>query len=123
MKISFVALCGILGATALAVAEPAETRVTPTEDLGVVTMVDANANTFIVTTPGRNEPVTYGYSKTTEVVDEAGNPIPWGIVKKKTPVKVYFQIIGGEKVATKLVVKPLPLPALEQTTTTTTGPE
>jgi hypothetical protein len=122
MKTFLLALSGIFAVAALAVADPAETRLRPTEATGTVTMVDSNANTFIVSTPGHDTPVTYGYSKTTEVVDEAGNPVPWGIVKKKTPVTVYFKVVGGEMVATKLVVQPLPLPALEQTTTQTTAP-
>lgn len=121
MKTTFCALCGVLAASVLAVAAPAETRVVPSEATGTVTMVDASANTFVVSTPGHTTPVTYGYTKTTEVVDETGKPIPWGIVKKKTPVVVHFTVDGGQMIATKLVVKPLPLPALEQTTTTTTG--
>jgi hypothetical protein len=121
MKTTFHALFGLLAAAAMAWAAPAETRVVPTEATGVVTMVNPSANTFIVSTPGHDTPVTYGYTKTTEVVDESGTPIPWGIVKKKTPVVVHFTREGGQMIATKLVVKPLPLPALEQTTTATTG--
>lgn len=85
-------------------------------------MVDADSNAFIISMPGHDTPVMYGYSKTTEVVDEAGKPVPWGIVEKKTPVTVYFTLINGEMVATKLVVHPHSNPALEQTTTQTTAP-
>jgi hypothetical protein len=121
MKTTFFAFCSLLAATALSMAAPAETRVVPTEATGTVTMVNPDTNTFVVSTPGHTTPVTYGYSKTTEVVDETGKSIPWGIVKKKTPVIVQFTVEGGQMIAKRLIVKPLPLPALEQTTTTTTA--
>ena len=121
MKMTFPALIGVLATTLVVWAAPAETRVVSSEATGVVTMVNPSANTFIVSTPDQDTPVTYGYTKTTEVVDETGAPIPWGIVKKKTPVVVHFRMQDGQKIVTKLVVKPLPLPALEQTTTATTA--
>ena len=121
MKTTFFAFCSVLAATALSLAAPAETRAVPTEATGTVSMVNPDTHTFVVSTPDQTTPVVYGYSKTTEVVDETGKQIPWGIVKKKTPVIVQFVVEDGQMIAKKLIVKPLPLPALEQTTTTTTA--
>lgn len=120
MKTSLFVLCGIVSA-GLALAETIETTtVTPVEVAGTLTRVDSTGNSFVVSAPDRSEPVAYGYTKTTTIVDRDGRPVAWDIVKSGMPVTVYYTPVSGKLIASKVIINTLPLPAVEQTTTTTT---
>lgn len=121
MKTLIPTLCGIFLAASLATAQTvSETTTTTTTTapalapvMGTITTFDANGNQIVIAAPDA-APVTYGYTKTTTIVDEDGNPVAVDVVKTGAPVTVYYAPVGDRMVASKIIVR--------KTTTTTTAP-
>lgn len=88
------------------------TTVQPIEAIGTITEFDPDA--IIVTTKEGTAPIRYGFSKTTEYVDEAGNKITREVVKAGTPVTIRYVKEGDRMVASRVIVR-------KQTTTTAPG--
>ena len=59
---------------------------------------------FVTTSPTSNKPVTYGYSKTTQYVDENGAPVSIEIVKSGVPVTVSYVRDGDRYIAQRVIV-------------------
>lgn len=91
------------------------------------TISEFSSETIILNNEKSKQPMTYGYSKTTTYVDEAGNPVDVSMVKSGVPVTVHYTKSGEKLEATKVIVrKPLLAPDAvmeEKTTTTTTTSE
>ncbi len=140
------AAIGSLGLVPAAV--NAQTTVTTTNGNAVVTSpVTATTTTTASTTnvgtiesftPGTSQiivrgttgaPVTYGYSKTTTFVDEAGNVVSSETIRPGAPTTVYYTTENGQPVVSKVVVRHAAIAApvttrtteTTETTTTTTG--
>lgn len=119
MKTLITTLCGICLSVGLAMAQTVSettttTTTTPASAVGTITTFDANGNQIVIAGPDA-APLTYGYAKTTTIVDEDGNPVAVDIVKSGVPVTVYYSLVGDQMVASKVVVR-------KTTTTTTTVP-
>jgi len=125
MKSLTITLCALAAAISIAsaqtVRETTTTTTTPTEALGTITTFDPAGNSVILSGPS-NAPVTYGYSKSTVIVDELGNPVAVDIVKTGIPVTVYYTTVNGQMVASKIMVRQA-APVQSTTTTTTTTKE
>ena len=123
MKTLKFALCAIAASVCLATAQTVSettTTVAPSEFVGTVTTFDAAGNSIIVKGPDA-APITYGYTKTTTLVDEMGNPVTAEVVRSGVPVTVYYSPVDGRMVATKVVVRRAAVaPVIEESTTTTT---
>lgn len=129
------------------VAVNAQTTVTTTSQAPVVVAspVTASTTTTAVTTnaagtiesftPGTSQiivrgttgaPVTYGYSKTTTFVDEAGSVVSAETIRPGVPTTVYYATENGQPVVSKVVVRhaavvaPVTTTRTEETTETTT---
>ena len=85
----------------------------PVEAVGTITEFAGDA--IVIRTKEGAEPVRYGFTKTTEYVDEAGNRITRDVVKSGTPVTVRYVKEGDRMVVSRVIVR-------KQTTTTETGP-
>jgi len=120
MKTLSVTLLGIFAAVSLSLAQTtvSETTTVPLQSVGTVTTFDPTGSIILTTSEGT--PVTYGYSKTTTVVDEAGNPVAVDVIKSGVTVVVYYS--GDQRTVSKIIVrKAVAAPvATEETTTTTT---
>ena len=118
-------LCAIVAASVcLATAQTVSETVTttaPTQAMGTVTTFGGDS---IIVSGADSTPVTYGYTKSTTIVDEMGNPVAVDVVRSGAPVTVYYSPIDGRMVASKVVVRKAVTPVIEQrterTTTTTT---
>ncbi|CAN5615155.1 hypothetical protein BH09VER1_BH09VER1_22110 [soil metagenome] len=123
MKTLSASVLGIFAAVGLAVAQMTvserTTTAAPAQVAGTVTTFDPSGS-IVLSAPG-GTPVTYGYTKTTTLVDEAGNPVTVDVIKSGVPVTVYYS--GDARTISKVVVrKAVAEPAVieEKTTTTTT---
>ena len=126
MKTLKFALCAIAASASLALAQTVSetTTVAPTQFVGTVRTFDATGNSIIVSGPDAT-PVTYGYTRSTVLVDDLGNPVTAEVVRSGAPVTVYYSPIDGRMVASKVVVRraTTTAPIIERTTTTTTTTE
>lgn len=90
------------------------------------TITEFSPDTIMISTAEGQKPVSYGYSKTTTYVDEAGKPVSLDLVKSGVPVTVYYTGEGSSMVANKVVVRKTtttgPGSIRESKTTTTTTP-
>ncbi len=115
-----IAAASVCIATAQTVSETVTTTA-PTEAMGTVTTFGGDS---IVVAGPNNTPVTYGYTKSTLIVDEMGNPVAVDVVRSGAPVTVYYSPVNGQMVASKVIVRKAVTPVIEQrtesTTTTTT---
>ncbi len=87
------------------------------------TITEFSPQMIILNGETSKQPETYGYSKTTTYVDEAGNPVAISTMKPGMPVTVQYTKSGENLVATRVIVrKPLLVPdaVVEEKTTTTT---
>jgi len=119
MKTLIITLCGVFLSVCLATAQTVSettttTTTTPASVVGTITTFDANGNQIVIAGPDA-APVTYGFAKTTTIVDEDGNPVAVDVVKTGVPVTVYYTPVDDHMVASKIVVR-------KTTTTTTTVP-
>ena len=92
-----------------AVRETTTTIVKPTEAIGTITEFATDA--IVIRTKEATTPIRYMFTKTTEYVDEAGNPIARETVKTGLPVTIRYVKDGDHMVVSRVVVR-------KQTTTT-----
>lgn len=96
------------------------------------TISEFSPDTVVLRSETSTTPMSYSYSKTTTVVDEAGAPVDVSIVKTGVPVQVIYAKEGDRMIARKIIVKKKTTTtgassgaAVEErktsTTTTTTG--
>ena len=125
MKITAFAALALFATLSASLAQTAVTETVttaPVQAAGTITTFEPTGNSIIISGPNNAAPVTYGYSKSTTIVDEAGNPVAVEVVKTGVPVTVYYTSAGGQSVASKVVVHRT-APAVKETTTTTTTTE
>jgi hypothetical protein len=91
------------------------TAIQPIEAIGTVT--EFAPDSVIIRTQETAPPVRYSFTKTTEYVDEAGNPVSVEVVKSGVPVTVRYVREGDRLVARRVIVR-----KAATTTTTTTVP-
>jgi hypothetical protein len=100
------------------------TESTTTPSIG--TIVAAPASDYIsFRTSTTAAPVKYYYTKSTTVVDPAGNTVEWSAIRPDMPATVYYVNEGDRMVVRKVVLtKPVSevIEKKETTTTTTTRP-
>jgi hypothetical protein len=120
MKTMKLALCAMAASVALATAQTVSetTTIGPSEFVGTVRTFDSTGNSIVVAGPDA-APVTYGYTRSTVLVDDMGNPVTAEVVRSGAPVTVYYSPVDGQMVASKVVVKRT-APVIEERTTTTT---
>lgn len=80
-----------------------ETTTTSTTSSGTIS--EFSPDMVVLRSETSTEPVRYSYSKTTTVVDEAGNPVDVSVVKMGVPVQVMYVQEGDHMVARKIIVK------------------
>ena len=79
------------------------TTTTTTTSQGTVSQI--GPDTIVIRSPDSPKAMTY-QTKTTTYVDEDGNPVAMETVKSGAPVVVYYdQADGGQRTATRVVVK------------------
>ncbi len=102
----------LAASTAIAQKEIRETTtiVQPTEMIGTVT--EFGPDVIVVRSKEGAAPVRYTFSKTTEYVDEEGNPVAREFVKSGVPVTIRYVKEGDRVIASRVIVR-------KQTTTTT----
>ena len=91
------------------------------------TITEVSPGILVIEQPGASPtPVRYVNNKTTNYVDQNGEPVPPEMVKSGTPVKVFYTKVGDTLVASKVEVHrgggtdlPKP-PVVEEAGTTTT---
>ena len=86
--------------------DPSETKTTTTV---TTTTADGTVSAFtqdhfVVKSPTGDQPMTYGYSKTTQYVDENGRPVSVEIVKSGVPVTVSYVRDGDRYIAQRVIV-------------------
>lgn len=117
-----VLLTGTLIAANTVVAQTATVEQTTTTSAGTISEFSPTA--IMVRSAPTASPVSYNYSKTTTYVDETGAPVSIDTVKSGLPVTVYYTTVGGQMVASKVIVRSaasVPItPVIEKKTTTTT---
>ncbi len=96
-------------------ASPADSTATTTTTTSAGTISQFSPNAIVVKTTTTAAPVSYSSTKTTTYVDEDGNTVSSETVKSGLPVTVYYNQVGDQMVATKVVVK-------KTTSSTTTTP-
>ena len=96
-------------------ASPAGSTATTTTTTSAGTISQFGPDAIVVKTTSTSTPVSYSSTKTTTYVDEDGNTVSSETVKSGLPVTVYYNQVGDQMVATKVVVK-------KTTTSTTTTP-
>jgi len=113
--------------------EETTTTVQSTSSAGVIS--EFSPKTIVIRSQSSPDPIRYTYTKTTTYVDETGAPVSMEVVKSGLPVTVYYQKIGDDMVASKVIVRkavkvttpsidiappPAPAPVIEEKKTTTT---
>jgi len=92
------------------------------------TISEFDPHTIVVKTEDASAPIRYSYTKSTTYVDESGNPVSMETVRSGLPVTVYYDKVGDDMVASKVVVRKTvttsdeapPVTVKKSTTTTTT---
>ena len=116
-----VLLAGTLLTANTVLAQTSVVTAGPITSMGTISEFSPQA--IILKTETGTEPVSYGYSKTTTYVDEAGNPVSMTTIKSGLPVTVYYTRSGDTMTASKVIVRKavvVPAAVEEQKTTTTT---
>jgi hypothetical protein len=139
-RLSKMLAIGAISALALSAALAQETTtITKTTDPVTGTTTTESTTTpsigTIVATPAPDyisfrtstaaPPVKYYYTKSTTVVDPAGNTVEWSAIRPDMPATVYYVNEGDRMVVRKVVLtKPVSevIEKKETTTTTTTRP-
>jgi hypothetical protein len=114
--IAALSLLAAYPVAAQTVVKQTTTSVQPIEAVGTVTEFAPDA--VIIRTQESAPPVRYTFTKTTEYVDEAGNPVTIDVVKSGAPVTVRYVREGDRLIASRVIVRK----AAATTTTTTTAP-
>ena len=83
----------------------AKTTTTTTTTNADGTISSFTKDEFVTTSPTNDKPVTYGYSKTTQYVDENGAPVSVEIVKSGVPVTVSYVRDGDRFIAQRVIVR------------------
>ena len=120
-SIGAVLLTGTLLTANTVLAQTSVVTTSPITSMGTISEFSPQA--IIIKTETGTEPVSYGYSKTTTYVDEAGNPVSMTTIKSGLPVTVYYTKSGDTMTASKVIVRKavvVPGAVQEQKTTTTT---
>lgn len=94
------------------------TETSSTTSLGTVS--EFGPETIVVRSSTSSEPVRYSYSKTTTYVDESGAPVSLELVKSGLPVTVHYVKVGDRMVASRVIVRKVAAPAVEEVRTKTT---
>ena len=97
------------------VASPTTSASSTTTTTSAGTVSQFSPDAIVIRTTTTAAPVSYSSTKTTTYVDEDGNTVSSETVKSGLPVTVYYNKVGDQMVATKVVVK-------KTTSTTTTTP-
>jgi len=101
------------------VRETTTAAVDPLEATGTVT--EWGPDTMIVRERDAADPVRFGFAKTVEYVDEAGNPVTREVITPNTPVRVRYIREGDRMLVNRVIVtRPATTEATTTTTTTTT---
>lgn len=121
MKTIKLAFCALAASAAIVTAQTVRetTTTTTTPFAGTVQTFDATGDSIVVAGPDA-APVTYGYTRSTVLVDDAGNPVTAEVIRSGAPVTVYYSPVDGRMVASKVVVQRSTSPVIEERTTTTT---
>ena len=69
------------------------------------TISEFGPEALLIRTTASSSPVRYKFTKTTTYVDEAGKPVSIKMVKSGLPVTVYYEDVGGSRVAQKVIVR------------------
>lgn len=123
-SIGAVLLTGTFLTTNAVLAQTSVVTTAPITSMGTIT--EFSPETFVIKTETGTAPVSYGYSKTTTYVDEAGAPVSMTTVKSGVPVTVYYTKSGDTLVASKVIVRKatvVPGAMVEEKKTTTTTTE
>jgi hypothetical protein len=110
-----LAVCVEFAAAQVAVSE----TTTTTNAAGTITSITPGQS--IVLNTGAS-PVTYRYSKTTQVVDDTGAAVDVSVLRSGIPATVYYVKEGNDMVVSRVVVKRSALGTSTTTTTTGTAP-
>ena len=101
------------------------TAVQPVEVAGTVT--EYTPEGIVLRSETSTAPVRYGFSKTTEYVDEDGNRVTMDVVRSGAPVTVRYIHEGGRMIANRVIVRrstvtapAIPPVTVRKSTTTTT---
>lgn len=101
------------------------TTTAPIETVGTVT--EFAPEVIVVQSQASTAPIRYTFTKTTEYVDEAGNPVARDVVRSGVPVTIRYVKEGDRFVASRVIVRrqttttaPADVVTTEKTTTTTT---
>ncbi|OAI58108.1 hypothetical protein AYO49_05735 [Verrucomicrobiaceae bacterium SCGC AG-212-N21] len=103
---------------------PAQQEAAAIDAAGTVTEVSPGI--LVIEQPGASDtPVRYVNNKTTNYVNENGEPVPPESVKAGTPVKIFYTKVGDTLVASRVEVRSgdkagLPAPPIKTEATTTT---
>jgi hypothetical protein len=100
------------------VRETTTTTTAPLEVTGTVT--EWAPDTVIVREKDVAEPVRYGFAKSVEYVDEAGNPVRREIIRSGVPVRMRYIREGDRMLVDRVIVqRPAGTTTTTETTTTT----
>ena len=123
-SIGALLLTGTLLTANTVLAQDTVVTTSPVTSMGTISEFSPNA--IVIKTETGTVPVSYGYSKTTTYVDEAGNPVSVTTMKSGLPVTVYYTKSGEGFVASKVIVRKavvVPSGVVEEQKTTTTTTE
>ncbi len=95
-------------------------KTTESATMSAGTIKEFGPGKIIIRTASSPKPLRYTYTKTTTYVDENGAPVSIETVRSGLPVTVYYTQMGDRLVASKIIVKKVPLIEEKKTTTTTT---
>jgi len=97
----------------------ASTTTSSLDGTGMITTYSPGTDYISVRTTSSEAPVKYYTSKTTTVVDSAGEPVDMALLRSDLPVKYTYVKEGDRMVVSKITVQK-PIAEIKKTTTTTT---
>ena len=99
------------------------TTTSTTNGAGVISAYTPGSDYITLRTEASADPVKYYYTKSTTLVDPAGNTVEWSMLKPDMPISYTYTKQGDRMVITKVTLtKPVSYYKKETTTTTTTAP-
>jgi len=120
-SIGAILLSGTLLTGNSLMAQTAMVEQTTTTSAGTIS--EFSPTTIMIRSEPMASPVSYNYSKETTYVDETGAPVAIEMVKSGLPVTVYYTTVGGQMVASKVIVKKaVVVPAAPAVPVTTVAP-
>jgi hypothetical protein len=87
---------------------------------GNVVSVSPQSSTLVLSSEASAPPVTYSYTKETQFVDAAGNPITYEAIPAHAPVRVEYIANGDVRRVARVIVQPAAAATTTVETTTTT---